>query len=161
MCCLSRVSVQTEYLDYMPYRKAVNLLCILYKRHSLQQQSCTANRWECTRRWQLLSAASNVIGQHEKGIHMWVEDGQLRSWREIARELARETNAQKIVELSHKLNGAIAAQGMKVWHVMQRTSDDPRVFSWLLTLLSSQARFGSIWASARSCVSSSRQQQPS
>jgi hypothetical protein len=40
-------------------------------------------------------------------------DGALRPWRQIARELAAESNTKRIVELSLELNQAIAAQGMQ------------------------------------------------
>jgi hypothetical protein len=33
-----------------------------------------------------------------------------RSWREVARELARETNRDRVVELSHELNRALDEQ---------------------------------------------------
>lgn len=45
---------------------------------------------------------------------MPLQDGQFRPWREIARELAQETNRLKIVELSEELNEALRAQGMDV-----------------------------------------------
>jgi hypothetical protein len=41
-------------------------------------------------------------------------DGSGRPWREIARELAREKNSKRVLELSHELSEAIAAQGMDV-----------------------------------------------
>jgi hypothetical protein len=41
-----------------------------------------------------------------------VTDGALRTWRQIARELASETNSTRIHELSLELGEAIALQGM-------------------------------------------------
>jgi hypothetical protein len=62
-----------------------------------------------------------LLGQGERisGYPKWLrcsvpEDGSLRPWRDIARELAREKNAQRVLELSNELNAALAAQGMKI-----------------------------------------------
>ena len=41
-------------------------------------------------------------------------NGALRPWRQIARELATEHNSKRILELSLELNKAMAAQGMNV-----------------------------------------------
>ena len=41
---------------------------------------------------------------------MSLQDGELRPWREVAEELAHETDSAKIVELSDELDEALAAQ---------------------------------------------------
>ena len=40
------------------------------------------------------------------------QDGKLRPWREIARELAQEHDPKQVLALSQELNQAIAVQGI-------------------------------------------------
>ena len=58
---------------------------------------------------------------------MPLPDEQFRPWREIARELAQETNRLRIVELSEELSEALRAQGMDVesrgFDVRKKTDD--------------------------------------
>jgi hypothetical protein len=42
------------------------------------------------------------------------QDGSLRPWRDIARELGRETKANRILELCDELTAAMQAQGKNV-----------------------------------------------
>lgn len=61
------------------------------------------------------------VDEHGKAMHATcyaakissARDGSLRPWRQIARELAAESDAKRILELSLELNEAIAAQGMQ------------------------------------------------
>ena len=62
------------------------------------------------------------VDEHGKAVHGTcyvakvgsASDGALRSWRQIARELAAENNHKRVLELSLELNEAIAAQGMNI-----------------------------------------------
>jgi len=42
------------------------------------------------------------------------DDGLLRPWRDIARELGRETNAERILELCDELTAAMQVQGKNI-----------------------------------------------
>jgi hypothetical protein len=60
------------------------------------------------------------VDEHGKAVHGTcyadkinsTPDGVLRPWRQIARELALENNATRILELSSELTRALEAQGM-------------------------------------------------
>ena len=49
----------------------------------------------------------------------------MRPWREIAQELAQQTNREKIAELSTELNKALAEQGVGEPKKMPERPKDP------------------------------------
>jgi len=64
-------------------------------------------------------ASRQQLDEHGKTLHETcyaakissARDGALRPWRQVARELAVESNAKRILKVSLELNEAIAAQG--------------------------------------------------
>jgi hypothetical protein len=74
--------------------------------HPLSHLAVLGVSFRRTYTWSLISATDNQ---------------SLRPWKEIARELAEQTDPEKICELSHELNQALEKQVGEKWQDYLKT----------------------------------------